>query len=134
MSSPADVAEFSITDPLPTGTTLLEASAGTGKTWAIAALVTRLVAEGAAELDDLLVVTFGRAASAELKDRVRERLVEADAALAGGVDAGDDPLLRLLLDVDDAERTDRRRRLRDAAAQLRWRRESDARSAASFAG
>ena len=32
--------------PLPTGTTLLEASAGTGKTWTIGALVTRFVAEG----------------------------------------------------------------------------------------
>ena len=81
-----DMQPFEIAGPLPTvGTTLLEASAGTGKTWAIAALVTRLVAEGAAELDDLLVVTFGRAASAELKDRMRERLVEADAALAGGL-------------------------------------------------
>ncbi|MDR6119690.1 ATP-dependent exoDNAse (exonuclease V) beta subunit [Aeromicrobium sp. SORGH_AS981] len=71
MSADGPVAEFDIADPLPTGTTLLEASAGTGKTWAIAALVTRLVAEGVATLDELLVVTFGRAASAELKDRVR---------------------------------------------------------------
>ena len=37
---------FDIPDPLPTGTTLLEASAGTGKTWTIGALVTRYVAEG----------------------------------------------------------------------------------------
>jgi exodeoxyribonuclease V beta subunit len=119
MSTPADeVREFAITDPLPTGTTLLEASAGTGKTWAIAALVTRLVAEGVAELDDLLVVTFGRAASAELRDRVRERLVEAAAVLAGERGAGDDPLLRLLLDVDDSGRALRRRRLRTAVARF----------------
>jgi exodeoxyribonuclease V beta subunit len=119
MSTPeADVREFAITDPLPTGTTLLEASAGTGKTWAIAALVTRLVAEGAAQLDDLLVVTFGRAASAELKDRVRERLVEADAVLAGERTSDGDPLLQLLLDVDDAERARRRRRLRAAVARF----------------
>ena len=37
---------FDITGELPTGTVLLEASAGTGKTWTIAALVTRYVAEG----------------------------------------------------------------------------------------
>lgn len=121
LATPGDadaVAEFSIADPLPTGTTLLEASAGTGKTWAIAALVTRFVAEGHAELDDLLVVTFGRAASAELKDRVRERLVEADAALARGAASSGDPLLTLLLDVDEAERALRRRRLRRAVARF----------------
>ncbi len=54
---------FRISDPLPTGTTLLEASAGTGKTWTIGALVARFVAEGEARLDEMLVVTFGRAAS-----------------------------------------------------------------------
>ncbi|MGQ2911084.1 UvrD-helicase domain-containing protein [Aeromicrobium sp.] len=113
-----DVAEFDITDPLPTGTTLLEASAGTGKTWAIAALVTRLVAEGHAELDDLLVVTFGRAASAELKDRVRERLVEADTTLTTGSAPESDALLTLLLDAPEAERAQRRRRLRRAVARF----------------
>ncbi|MGJ9412574.1 UvrD-helicase domain-containing protein [Aeromicrobium sp. CF4.19] len=114
----ADPTEFRITDPMPRGnaTTLLEASAGTGKTWAIAALVTRFVAEGHAELDDLLVVTFGRAASAELKDRVRERLVEAEAVLTTGQAPAGDPLLTLLLEGDEAERGERRRRLRRAVA------------------
>ncbi|WP_248579852.1 UvrD-helicase domain-containing protein [Nocardioides sp. InS609-2] len=73
---------FDIAAPLPTGTTLLEASAGTGKTWTIAALVTRYVAEGEATLDELLVVTFTRAASQELRERVREQLDEAQRALA----------------------------------------------------
>ena len=54
---------FDICGPLPTGTTLLEASAGTGKTWTIAALVTRYLAEGVATLEEMLVVTFTRAAS-----------------------------------------------------------------------
>ena len=69
---------FDVTGPLPTGTTLLEASAGTGKTWTIASLVMRYVAEGHCRLDELLVVTFGRAASEELRLRVREQLVAAD--------------------------------------------------------
>ena len=69
-----DPAVFDLTGPLPTGTTVLEASAGTGKTYTIAGLVTRYVAEGVATVDQLLVVTFGRAATAELRDRVRERL------------------------------------------------------------
>ena len=68
---------FSILDPLPTGTTLLEASAGTGKTWTIAALVTKYVAAGEATLDEMLVVTFTRAASQELRERVRGQIVDA---------------------------------------------------------
>ena len=72
----------------PTGTTLLEASAGTGKTWTIGALVTRYVAEGHARLEEMLVVTFGRAASQELRERVRAQLVEAERVLS------DDPAAR----------------------------------------
>ena len=81
---------FDITDPLPQGTVLLEASAGTGKTWTIAALVARFVAEGEADLRDLLVVTFSRAASQELRARVREDMEKqrqgaAEAALRTSV-------------------------------------------------
>ena len=60
---------------------LLEASAGTGKTWTIGALVTRYVVEGVARLEQMLVVTFGRAASQELRERVRAQLVEAERVL-----------------------------------------------------
>ncbi|MCR6032509.1 AAA family ATPase [Nocardioides sp. zg-579] len=110
---------FDIRDPLPTGTTLLEASAGTGKTWTIAALVTRYVAEGACPLERMLVVTFGRAASQELRERVRTQLVEAERALA------DDPtlapaepsaLIDLLLACDEGERARRHRRVSEALA------------------
>ena len=73
---------FDLTGELPTGTTVLEASAGTGKTHTIAALAARYVAEGEARIDELLLVTFGRAATLELRERVRGRLVEAGAALA----------------------------------------------------
>ena len=73
---------FDVLGPLPTGTTVLEASAGTGKTYTVGALVTRYVAEGEATLDEMLVITFGRVASQELRERVREQLVEAERALA----------------------------------------------------
>ena len=73
---------FDILADLPTGTTVLEASAGTGKTYAIGALVTRFIAEDRARLEEMLVLTFGRAASQELRERVRAQLVEAEAALA----------------------------------------------------
>ncbi len=52
---------------------MLEASAGTGKTFTLAALVTRYVAEGGATLDEMLLITFGRAATQELRERVRPR-------------------------------------------------------------
>lgn len=106
---------FSILDPLPTGTTLLEASAGTGKTWTIAALVTKYVAAGEATLDEMLVVTFTRAASQELRERVRAALVEAADVLDDPTrDRGPNDLHTWLLDADDEERRRRARRLTDA--------------------
>ena len=73
---------FDVCGPLPSGITLLEASAGTGKTFTIAALAARYVAEGT-PLDRMLLVTFGRMATGELRARVRERLVTAEAGLHG---------------------------------------------------
>ncbi|HET8598799.1 MAG TPA: UvrD-helicase domain-containing protein [Segeticoccus sp.] len=106
---------FDIADPLPQGTVLLEASAGTGKTWTIAALVTRYVAEGVVELPEMLVVTFGRAASQELRARVREQLVCAERALADPSAVTErDELVELLLDADDGERARRLQRVRAA--------------------
>ncbi|MSZ77951.1 MAG: AAA family ATPase, partial [Actinobacteria bacterium] len=109
---------FDLTGPLPSGTTLLEASAGTGKTFTVGALVTRYVADGV-RLDEMLVITFGRAASQELRERVREQLVEAERVLTDPSLADpDNALLALLLDGDPAELDLRRRRMRDALASF----------------
>ena len=83
---------FSLLDPLPAGRIAIEASAGTGKTYTLAGLVVRYVAEEAVPVDELLMVTFTRAAAAELRDRVRTRLSEAAAALRGPYEtaAGDE--------------------------------------------
>ncbi|MEB3255506.1 MAG: UvrD-helicase domain-containing protein [Synechococcaceae cyanobacterium] len=67
--------------PLEPGLRLLEASAGTGKTFALAHLVLRLVGEAGRPLSRLLVVTFTDAATAELRDRIGQRLQEALACL-----------------------------------------------------
>ncbi len=109
---------FDVCGPLPSGTTVLEASAGTGKTFTIAALATRYVAEGLAELDQLMIVTFGRAATQELRERVRERLVGAERLLADPQRArtAGDELVRLLADVADDEVSRRRQRLAAALA------------------
>ncbi len=105
---------FDITVPLPEGTTVLEASAGTGKTWTIAAIATKLVAEGT-PLDRLLLVTFGVAASGELRERIRDRLNSVlrglDARAAGLETGDDDPLIPLLAACDGDELELRRRRI-----------------------
>lgn len=69
------------------GLSLLEADAGTGKTWTIAGLVVRAIIEQGLGIEQILVVTFTRAASAELALRVRERIEQLarllDDRLAG---------------------------------------------------
>jgi exodeoxyribonuclease V beta subunit len=108
---------FDLLAELPSGptTTVLEASAGTGKTYALAALVTRYVAEGAALLDDMLLITFSRAASQELRERVRDQLVRAAEVLDDPATA-DDALLRHLVTGSDEDLAARRLRLQDALA------------------
>jgi len=62
-------------------TSLIEASAGTGKTYTLTTLYLRLLAEAGMHPSQILVVTYTQAATAELRERVRERLREAiDAA------------------------------------------------------
>jgi len=95
------------------GSRLIEASAGTGKTWTIAALYLRLVLGHGGDAafvrpllpSDILVMTFTRAATRELSNRVRERLVQAAAYFRGELDL-DDPYLQDLADSygDDSER------------------------------
>jgi exodeoxyribonuclease V beta subunit len=67
---------------------VIEASAGTGKTFTIETLVCRLVAEGGMDISQLLVTTYTDAAAAELRDRIRRRLAVVASALRGsGSDA-----------------------------------------------
>jgi exodeoxyribonuclease V beta subunit len=100
------------------GTRLLEAGAGTGKTWTIAALVLRLLLERKLEIGQILVVTYTRAASGELRGRIRARLTEALAAFETGV--AEEPYLRQLVLRHEAREAQARLRLAiesfDAAA------------------
>ncbi len=115
----SDVIEpFDLLAELPTGTAVLEASAGTGKTYTIAALVVRYVAEGVVALDEMLVITFGRMASQELRERVRSQLVAAERALADPAAVGEDVFLRFLVGVEAAELRARRKRISDALASF----------------
>ena len=100
---------------------MLEASAGTGKTYTIAALAARYVAEGT-PLDRLLLITFTRMATGELRDRVRERLVGCEQQLswilAGAPDPGTDPVVTLLAVGSPEEVRVRRDRLAHAVADF----------------
>src|SRR5690349_3981545 len=112
------IPSFDLLDPLPAekSTTVLEASAGTGKTFTLAGLVTRYVAEGVATLDQMLLITFGRAASQELRERVRAQILDALLAFDDPSRARDSPLLTHLLSGSPEDVDVRRRRLRDALA------------------
>ncbi len=103
---------FSLTDPLPTGTLVLEASAGTGKTYAITALAVRFIADGT-PVSRLLMATFSNAASTELRDRTRIRLRECALALTDPARArtSDDELVALLATGTEDEVSLRRVRL-----------------------
>ncbi len=69
-------------ETLDPGTHVIEASAGTGKTWTITSLVAASLALGAVAPSRILTVTFTRAATAELRVRVRERIAELASELA----------------------------------------------------
>ena len=71
------------------GFNLVEAGAGTGKTYAIAGLFVRLIVEKQLEVDQVLVVTYTKAATEELKTRIRSRLIQIKRQLAQ--DVPDDP-------------------------------------------
>src|ERR1700744_196914 len=109
------------------GIQLIEASAGTGKTWTIAALYLRLVLGHPTPQNQpllpsqILVLTFTKAATAELRERTREGLGHAAEAFRGRR-AADDFLRGLMAVYPDDDTRDRAARQLDLAAQ--WMDES----------
>ena len=63
------------------GRILIEASAGTGKTWNIGLIYLRLLLERDLRVEQILVTTFTDAAAQELRERLRRRLIEAERVL-----------------------------------------------------
>ena len=116
------------------GSQLIEASAGTGKTYTIALLYTRLILgslhstvdskgfDRPLQPRDILVVTFTDAAAQELRERIRQRLLEAANAFrvkpSNATEARQDPLLQLRDNVDAARWPACADRLADAAANM----------------
>lgn len=71
------------------GIRLIEASAGTGKTFTLATLVMRLVVEQGLRIGEILTVTFTEAATQELRERLRRRIQIAARVAAGQELEGD---------------------------------------------
>jgi exodeoxyribonuclease V beta subunit len=97
-------------DPLTTplkGRNLIEASAGTGKTYAISNIYVQLVVEGNLNTEEILVVTFTKAATEELKGRIRGRLADALNAFSVN-DIRDDFLKGFVAKINDGETAKRR--------------------------
>ena len=90
------------------GVNLIEASAGTGKTHTITGLYLRLVLEAERPVRNILVVTYTKAATEELRDRIRQRLLGARAAFERGKAEEDGFLGVLLARSDDHERAVKR--------------------------
>ena len=97
---------------------LIEASAGTGKTYSIAILVLRLLLEKQIPINEILMVTFTKAAVAELEERVRLFVRQANRAAHG--DAVGDPTIALIVSERIAADsvTDVQRLLREAMLML----------------
>ena len=95
------------------GNLLVEASAGTGKTYAITTLFVRLIVERGLGVDEILVVTFTEAATAELRGRIRSRLRDAARVFAARVadegDPGSDDELWALASRSEDPRRDHQR-------------------------
>lgn len=85
------------------GTSLIEASAGTGKTYGIALLFTRLILLENIPIEKIAVLTFTKAATAELKTRLRSRLNEVRYLLENNQSSDDLDLQQLLDKADDQQ-------------------------------
>jgi len=89
------------------GFNLIDASAGTGKTYTICALVLRLLLEKDLGIEEILVVTYTETATEDLRDRIRQKLRQALQALANR--NSDDPFLQeYLLLIEDASKAKQR--------------------------
>ena len=83
------------------GSNLIEASAGTGKTYSIAILLLRLLLEKKISITEILMVTFTKAAVAELEERIRLFVRDADRFAKGEII--EDSLIKELVDKAKSE-------------------------------
>lgn len=113
--------------PIERGFTLLEASAGTGKTYSLTFLYLRLLLEEKLPPREIVVVTFTNAAAAELRDRIHQRIAEAIHVLEHPddqhtVDEGARDAIQKIVDrvihSDGSQREELLQQLNEASATL----------------
>ena len=104
MVSSGGIRKLNLFDLPLTGRTLIEASAGTGKTYSLAFIYLRLllgIGENSyptpLDVSQILVVTFTKAATQELRSRIRQNIQELRLALLNG--EHDDPIYQQLIDL-----------------------------------
>lgn len=91
----SELLPFDAAEVLLDGSNLIEASAGTGKTYSIGIMALRLVIENGLSVSEILMVTFTKAAVAELQERIRV-FVRAAHAAARGTEIADTTIARLV--------------------------------------
>ncbi|MBC7655145.1 MAG: UvrD-helicase domain-containing protein, partial [Oligoflexus sp.] len=84
------------------GSNLIEASAGTGKTYSIAILVLRMVVEQKIPIQNILMVTFTKAAVAELEERVR-KFMRLAHKVAKGEEISDKTITDIVKNIESYE-------------------------------
>ncbi|TVQ17513.1 MAG: exodeoxyribonuclease V subunit beta [Bacteroidetes bacterium] len=111
------MATFDVKKEELNGSNLIEASAGTGKTYSLAILALRLIIEKNVPVEKILMVTFTNAAVAELESRIREFVRKAYKYAAGQpVNMDDDADIQQV--VDNANAKTRKDTLKQAVQSL----------------
>lgn len=114
MTGRRELPTLQLNGPLPTGRFAIEASAGTGKTFSLTSIVARHVAEGGLRADQLLMVTFTRAAARDMRHRTRLQVRALAMALTSRLDPTADeiePEPWMVITEDPAENRVRLERL-----------------------
>ncbi|MCW3106218.1 MAG: hypothetical protein JWQ09_724, partial [Segetibacter sp.] len=113
-----EIKDFNASTVPLAGSNLIEASAGTGKTYSIAIMVLRLVLEKKISIKDILMVTFTKAAVAELEERIRLFIRQAHKA-SQGFTISDSTILGLVEHaMNNTSREDVQQQLKDAVLFL----------------
>lgn len=105
---------FNVTETVLKGRNLIEASAGTGKTFSLAVMAVRLIVEQGMLPKEILMVTFTDMATAELQERVRKFIREAYRYAENGIK----PKTEILMEVVDNQPQQAKANLAQAIQQL----------------
>src|SRR5688500_18213742 len=109
---------FDLGAPLTHGRMVIEASAGTGKTYALTNLAVRHLVETELVPEQLLMVTYTRAAANELRDRARAALTLAADVLVARCAPPKHPWMKVLLEGNEFDVARRAARARDALGRF----------------